>query len=246
MGTTVAPGTGTSPRGRRMGLDGSALKLLAVSAMLVDHFASILMEDTYITIFRFGERTVDLYEMMRIIGRISFPLFAFLLVEGFLHTRNVRRYAGDLLLFALLSEIPWNLAHSGRLIHGGQNVLFTLLFGLLGQWVIRDYQGDRRKKAALLAGLLILSIVFRADYGCNGFGFILMLYLLREQKLYRAVVGCCVLPARWIAGLAFIPISLYNGRRGFIRSKPLKYMFYLIYPVHLLALYWIRRTTIGY
>ena len=246
MGTTVAPGMGTSPRGRLMVLDGSALKLLAVFAMLVDHFASILLEDTYFTLFRFGERSVDLYEMMRIIGRISFPLFAFLLVEGFLHTRNVRRYAGDLLLFALLSEIPWNLAHSGRLIHGSQNVLFTLLFGLLGLWVIRDYQGDGRRKAALLTGLLILSIVFRADYGCSGFGFILMLYLLREQKLYRAVVGCCVLPSQWIAGLAFIPISLYNGRRGFIRSKPLKYVFYLIYPVHLLALYWIRRTTIGY
>lgn len=246
MGTNVAPGTGTAAHGRLMVLDGSALKLLAVAAMLVDHFASIMLEDTYITIFRFGERAVDLYDMMRIIGRISFPLFAFLLVEGFLHTRNVKRYARDLLLFALLSEIPWNLAHSGKLIYGSQNVLFTLLFGLLGLWVIRDYQGNGGRKAALLTGLLILSIVFRADYGCSGFGFILMLYLLREQKLYRAVVGCCVLPSQWIAGLAFIPISLYNGRRGFIRSKPLKYAFYLIYPVHLLALYWIRRTTIGY
>ena len=246
MEKTGAPGTGPSAHGRWMVLDGSALKLLAVAAMFADHFASVMLEDTYITLFRFGERTVDLYEMMRIIGRISFPLFAFLLVEGFLHTRNVRRYAGDLLLFALLSEIPWNLEHSGRYMYGGQNVLFTLLFGLLGLWAIRDYQGSGRKKAALLTGLLILSVVFRADFGCSGFGFILMLYLLREQKLCRAVVGSCFLPSRWIAGIAFIPISLYNGRRGFIGSKPLKYAFYLVYPVHLLVLYWIRRTTLGY
>ena len=73
-----------------------------------------------------------------------------------------------------------------------------------------------------------------------------MLYLLRDQKLLQCVVGCCFLPARWIAGLAFLPIDLYNGERGFIRGKPLKYAFYLLYPLHLLLLFWIRKTTIGY
>ncbi|MBR2526977.1 MAG: TraX protein [Blautia sp.] len=226
--------------------DGSGLKLLAVFTMIVDHTASILLWDTYITVFRFGKFTIDLYDMMRLIGRISFPLFAFLLVEGFAHTRNVRRYAGNLLLFALLSEIPWNLAHSGQAMHGSQNVMFTLFLGLLGLWVIRDHQGSLRAKYVLLLALLTLSILLRADYGCSGFGFILMLYLLREQRLYQTIIGCCFLSARWIAGLAFIPIHLYNGRRGFIGSGSLKYVFYLIYPIHLLILYQIRRMTIGY
>lgn len=227
-------------------LDASVLKILAVITMLLDHTASILMKDVYITLFRIGSWGIDLYDVMRVAGRISFPLFAFLLVEGFQHTRSVKRYAGNLLLFALLSEIPWNLAHGGRLMHSGQNVMFTLFTGLLALWVIRDYQGDWRKKSVLLIGLLGLSLAVRGDYGCAGLGFILMLYLLRDQKLYRAVVGCCFLPARWTAGVAFIPICLYNGKRGFIKNKPLKYAFYLIYPLHLLVLYWIRSRTIGY
>ena len=227
-------------------LDGSMLKLIAVITMLMDHTASALLENNYFVIFRFGERTIDLYEAMRIIGRISFPLYAFLLVEGFLHTRSVKRYTGSILAFALLSEIPWNLMHSGKLTFSGQNVMFTLLFGLLAIWTIRDYHGDRRIKALLLFGLLALSFVFRADYGAQGFGFIIMMYLLRDRELYRALTGCCILPALWKAGIAFIPVSMYNGQRGFIRNKPLKYAFYLVYPLHLLILYWIRTRTVGF
>lgn len=227
-------------------LDGSILKLLAVITMILDHTASLLMEDTYFVVFRFGEKTIDLYEIMRLIGRISFPLYAFLLVEGFEHTRNVKRYAGNLLIFALLSEIPWDLAHSGRLLYSSQNVMFTLLFGLLGMWVIRDMQDNIRKKAALLIGLLALSVIFHADYGCAGFGFILLLYLLRNRKLCQTVVGSCMLPARWVAAPAFLFIGLYNGKRGFIHGIPIKYLFYSIYPVHLLVLFWIRKITIGF
>ena len=227
-------------------LDASALKLIAVAVMILDHTASILLDDTRIILFSIGTRVFDLYDVMRIIGRISFPIFAFLLVEGFMHTRSVKRYAGNLLLFAVLSEIPWNLAHSGSLHYSGQNVMFTLLFGLLGLWVIRSFCTNRRKQFALLLGLLVLSVVFRADYGCAGFGFILLLYLLRDQVVFRCIVGSCFLPDRWIAGLAFLPISLYNGKRGFITGKPLKYAFYLIYPLHLLVLFWIRKKMMGY
>ena len=244
--TGSAPGMEQTMSKRWKVLDGSWLKVLAVVTMIIDHSASVLLEDTYINLVQLGGRTLDLYELMRWIGRISFPLYAFLLVEGFLHTRSVKRYAGNLLLLAVLSEIPWNLEHSGGLLYSGQNVLFTLFFGLLGLWIIRDDQGDWRMKAALLIGLLALSVVFRADFGCAGFGFILMLYLLRDHKLCQAVVGSCFLPARWVAGLAFIPINLYNGKRGFIRGKLLKYAFYLIYPVHLLLLFWVRKMTIGY
>ena len=227
-------------------LDGSVLKLLAVLTMIVDHTASALLWEDETVLVRIGEYTLDRYSVMRLIGRISFPLFAFLLVEGFLHTRNLKRYALNLLLAALLSEIPWNLEHSGSLLYRNQNVLFTLFFGLMGIWVIRDFSRDAGKECALLLGLTVLVILFRADYGLSGFGFILMLYLLRERKLYQAVLGCCILSSHWVAGLAFIPISLYNGKRGFIRSRTLKYAFYLIYPVHLLILYWIRRRTVGY
>ena len=72
------------------------------------------------------------------------------------------------------------------------------------------------------------------------------MYLLRSSPLLRAVVGSCVLSSRWIAGLAFLPIAFYNGKRGFIRGKAAKYLFYVIYPAHIFALYLIKRNTIGY
>ena len=227
-------------------LDGSLLKLIALITMLVDHTASVLLRDDYTVVFSYAGRAVYLYELMRRVGRISFPIFVFLLVEGFLHTRNIKRYAGTLLVFALLSEIPWNLEHTGRLwMPGSQNVLFTLLLGLLGIWVLRDAQGPW-KKAGLLLGLLLASMVLRADYGTTGFGFILLMYLLRDQQLPQAVVGSCFLDSPLRSGLAFIPISLYNGKRGFIGKGWLKYLFYLAYPAHMLILFWIRKTTIGY
>lgn len=227
-------------------LDGSALKLMAVVTMLIDHTASVLLRNNTTVLFTLAGHSLDLYTLLRWIGRISFPIFAFLIVEGFLHTRDVKKYARNLFLFALISEIPWNLEHSGRLLYSSQNVMFTLLLGLLGMWVIREYHDHWEKEVPLLLGLLAASVLLRADYGCSGLGFILMLYLLRSSKLYQAVLGCCFLSSRWIAGLAFIPINLYNGKRGFIDKPWKKYCFYAIYPLHMLILYGIRRKTIGY
>lgn len=227
-------------------LDGSALKLIAVITMLIDHTASVLLRNNAAVLFTIGNHTLRLYTAMRNIGRISFPIYAFLIVEGFLHTRNIKRYAGNLLLFAFLSEIPWNLEHSGKLFYSSQNVMFTLFLGLLGIWVIREYHDNWIKEAGFLVVLLTVSIFLRADYGCSGFGFILMLYLLRDKKLHQAIIGSCFLSSTWIAGFAFIPINLYNGKRGFIRNTALKYAFYAIYLLHMLALYFIKQALIGY
>ncbi len=227
-------------------LDGSMLKLIAVITMIIDHTASVLLRYSDTAFLSIMGRQIDLYTAMRMIGRISFPIYAFLVVEGFLHTRNVKRYAGNLLLFALLSEIPWNLEHSGKLFFYTQNVMFTLFLGLLGIWVIREYHDDKKKEIGLLLVLMVISMYSRADYGSSGFGFIVMLYLLREKMLYQAVVGTCFLSEGLVAGAAFIPIAMYNGKRGFIRHAALKYAFYAIYPLHMLALYFIRRALIGY
>lgn len=229
-------------------LSGSMLKLLAILIMAIDHTAAFWLwgmswcHDSWFTL---GHREISLYVVMRMIGRLAFPIFAFLIVEGFLHTHNRWKYGRNLLLFALLSEIPWNLVSSDRFFYSGQNVFFTLFFGYLGLCALEKFQSDFRRKALSLLALLLLSIVFRADYGCAGFGFILMLYLLRNDRLMMAVIGCCFLTARWIAGLAFIPICMYNGRRGFIQGVFGKYLFYLFYPLHLLALYLLRHFIAG-
>lgn len=220
-------------------LSGSMLKVLAMVTMLIDHTAFILQPVFMTPIPLSGERFFYPYTLMRLIGRLAFPLFCFLLVEGFLHTSDRKKYALRLFAFALISEIPWNLAH-GAFFYAHQNVYFTLLLGYLGIWTTEHFQKDRTKMALFLLGLLTESILLDADYGVSGFGFILCLYLLRNHALGQALVGSCLLPSTWQGGLAFIPINLYNGKRGFIRGKAAAYCFYAFYPLHILALYFLR------
>lgn len=224
-------------------LSGSSLKVLAMVTMLIDHLAAFYFyDDPWFrhALFDVGHKHVSVYFLMRAVGRIAFPIFAFLLVEGFQHTSNRKRYGLSLLLFALLSEIPWNLVHCGSLLYRSQNVLFTLLLGFLGMWAIERYRDESHRMAAALIGLLVASVLLRADYGCSGFGFIIMLYALRQHRLWQAVVGSCMLGGRWLAGLAFIPINMYNGKRGFITGPLAKYLFYVFYPLHLLIIYLLR------
>lgn len=230
-------------------LSGSALKLIALITMLIDHTASILLRSSKVILLRIGSHSLYLYTAMRFVGRLSFPLYAFLLTEGFLHTRNRLRYGLRLFIFAVISEIPWNLEHTGTLRYSNQNVFFTLLLGLIGVCLMDEFIRDEARRirdALLLLALLALSIVLKADYTCRGFGFILLMYLLREAPLFRALTGSCFLSATWKAGLAFVPIAFYNGKRGFIKGKWASLCFYALYPVHMLILYWIRLKTIGY
>ena len=121
-----------------------------------------------------------------------------------------------------------------------QNVFFTLFLGYLG---ICAYEGLRNKwflRAGTIVVLLLGSILLRADYGLTGFCFILLMYALRDHELLRDAIGTGALTSQWKAGLAFVPLALYNGKRGFIKGPVLKYAFYLVYPLHLLALYCIK------
>ena len=224
-------------------LSGSVLKLLALVSMLIDHTAVAFLQGGSPALLRIGGHTLTLYRAMRFLGRLAFPLYCFLLVEGFCHTRDRRRYALRLGIFAVVSELPWNLFRAGTLTCADQNVFFTLLLGFLGIWAAEAFMAVERgrvKYMAALLGLMIASLVLRGDYGVAGFGFILMLWALRERPLIRAALGCCLLSSRWKAGLAFIPIALYNGERGFIRGRIAGLVFYAIYPLHLLAFALIR------
>ena len=227
-------------------LSGSALKCIALVTMIIDHIQGHLLSNLDIVLMRLGEITVTLNSLLHKIGRIAFPIYCFLLVEGFLHTHDRRKYGANLLLFALISEIPWNLEHNGTLLYAKQNVFFTLFFGYLGLCCIEALREKPRVQLAALLALTLTATYFRADYGVAGFGFILLLYCLRNHKILQAVLGCCFLSSRWIAGLAFIPINLYNGKRGFIRGRFLKYAFYAAYPLHLFIIYLIKKNTVGF
>jgi len=227
-------------------LSGSALKTLALVTMLIDHSAVVFYPLLKTELFTLGATQVTVYYLLRTIGRIAFPTYVFLLTEGYQHTRNRKRYALNLLIFALLSEIPYNLIHQGTLLYRSQNVFFTLFLGFLGIWVLDRFREEQKKQLLLLLGLLVVAIFAKADYGWLGFGFILAVYLLREMPVAQAIVGSCFLASQRCAGLAFLPINLYNGKRGYIHGPVLKYLFYAIYPVHLLLLWYLRTRTIGW
>ena len=223
-------------------MSGSILKLIACLAMLIDHMAAFLpgdFMDMKETLFTIGDKAITLRLIMHYIGRMAFPLFAFLITEGFTHTHDRKKYGINLFIFALISEIPWNLAHTGELFYGRQNVFFTLLLGYIGLCALDHYKNDYKKMTIALASLLGVSLLLRADYTCFGFGFIILLHLLKDRRM-MAIIGCCMLPSRWIGGLAFIPILMYNGERGFAKAKWTKYAFYIFYPLHLLILYLVR------
>ena len=113
------------------GLSGSTLKLLAIITMFIDHVGAAVLARMIIM----GNNTELLYKVyltMRTIGRIAFPIFCFLLIEGFEHTRDRKKYALRLLAFAAISEIPFDLAFNSKVLEFGyQNVFFTLFIGLV-------------------------------------------------------------------------------------------------------------------
>ena len=193
--------------------------------MLIDHIAATVI----IRILKFGgynDGLYQLYRVMRNIGRIAFPIFCFLLVEGFMHTRDREKYALRLGCFAAVSEIPFDLAFNGKVLEVGyQNVFFTLLLGLLTMMAYDAVMNQSRWsvwKRTALSTIAILAGMFAAeflstDYGALGVLCIMVFYL------------------EWAAVFAFVPIFYYNGKRGF----GMKYFFYAFYPVHLLILYLI-------
>ena len=127
---------------KKIGISGSTLKMIAVITMLIDHVAAGVL-GRYLTMYALDSTpgAIDyntlwiIYEVMRGIGRVAFPIYCFLLVEGFTHTKSVGKYSLRLLLFAFVSEVPFDLLFNGKVVDlSYQNVFFTLWIGLLVMW----------------------------------------------------------------------------------------------------------------
>ena len=207
-------------------LSGSWLKIIAMLSMTIDHLA-----------FYYGCNNPYLYELMRTFGRIAFPTFAFLLAEGFVHTRNRQKYMVSLFVFALVSEIPWLLLNHD----GSHNVLFTLLAGILGLHTIEN-SGNRWVTTVCITLIGLVTIFADTDYSWKGFGLVLVFYMFRGRPDLQTLFGIPLMYEYGIIGIlmAFSVIWLYNGERGFIRGKAWKYAFYAFYPVHLMLIYYFR------
>lgn len=234
----------------RFGLSSAALRYLAIFLMLLDHtWIALLQPEQF---------------WMTCAGRLAFPIFAFLIAEGFYRTSNRKKYALRLLVSGVISEIPFNVFTMANFVNPkSQNVMFTLLFGLLALWA---FQWAREKgnigryllSCAAFAALYVAADRLRVDYRGLGMTTVVMFGLLRGakwEKLWQVIcLGalCYLMPSRlWHMGnfafpiqnfatLALLPIWLYNGKPG-IKNKPLQYGAYLFYPVHLGVLAILRR-----
>lgn len=235
------------------GLPGSVLKWTAILSMLIDHTAVVLLYGLAKVRHAWGPGIESrlFYFVLRGVGRLGFPLFCFLLVEGFFHTRNRWKYLLRLSLFALFSEIPFDLAFQGTVLEfGSQNVFFTLALGLLAVilWDLLTKGNERgspplRGLAALGCALALCAAAhyLETDYGAMGVALILVLYLQHDRPWGRDLLAGGVLAAmipfgsHWIElfGILCFPLfHLYNGERG----RQMKYFFYIFYPAHLLLL----------
>lgn len=229
---------------RTRGLSGGTLKLIALITMIVDHVTYVFADHIY---------NPDLYWLGRGIGRLAFPIYCFLIVEGFFHTRSVKKYCFRLFLFALISEVPFDLALTGMVYNPRhQNVFFTLLIGVAVMYLLQMTRKATEEKQApwkrylLLLGYIaafVAAFYIRADYGCTGVALIVLMYLFHGSRGSVAIVNIMInallaqgSPIQYAGACSVIPIWLYNGKKGL----SLKYFFYIIYPLHLLILYWIK------
>lgn len=252
-------------------LSGNIVKIIAVVIMFIDHFNKIIIAwiQGNIWLPMYLDKQMSWEQFSRIdwflrsdlyrFGTIAFPLFCFLLVEGFCHTKHFKRYFLLMGVFALVSEIPFDLAFFSDIsLSQGmfpfywryQNVFFTLFLGLGALWCIKKFQDqtDSSRNSIKLIFFQMVSIVvmtsiaylIHSDYEAYGVLLIVAIYLFRKNPLYQIFAFLLVyilMTGSQPTLTTFIPcliILFYNGERG---RLCLKYFFYLFYPLHIAILY---------
>ena len=243
-------------QGRFRGFTGNGLKLFAMAVMLIDHIAYAWHVD---------EISGGTYFLMRIIGRFAFPIFAYMIAVGARHTHDIKKYLLRLLAFAVVSEVPFDLAFGfatdGRWIEWThQNVFFTLFLGLTTLAFLRFFR-ERLNRFYMVPAVAVLLLMMLAahflqtDYADVGVLSIFLFYVAGDKKksvrLPVFALAILVLAFDWqvlvnitelFAIMALLPIMLHNGQRG---ARMNKWVFYAFYPGHLLLLYLLGLALFG-
>lgn len=247
----------------KKGISQEGLKLVACITMLIDHIGYEIIYPIYssVAVLNEPQERYQLYLLFRCIGRISFPIFAFLLVEGIHHTRNRKNYALRLAAGAILAEIPYNLMVSGKAFWIQQSVMATLLLGFLAVMAMERCSAIAWKPVAALP-FVLLAEVFSVDYGWAGVVLIALFELSREtyspnlmrlggmvvlfhyMSSYVFRIGGVEIPMQVLGVLSLLFISNYDGRK-LTRSKAVQWGFYLFYPIHMLILWAIGQMLSG-
>ncbi len=241
-----------------------AIKITACLCMLCDHIGWCMQ---YYRVGDFGSA-----EILRIIGRLAFPLFAFFIAEGYRRTHNAVLYILRMLIMAFLTEIPFDLCFGKSVsFYNHTNVLFTFSFALIALCFVDMAIHAKRKELRILALVPIvvscyLSYKSGTDYSYYGVLLIFAFYFVPTKGLkskltlvpilllfgLRFAIRDAITSAHvsdWavtqvFSSLSLIPIFLYNGKKGYspknkFAKKAVQYAFYLFYPVHMIALYYI-------
>lgn len=255
-------------------LTGNSLKVIAVLTMVIDHLCKIvlqwLLSNYWGVMVDNGQVSWEQFQQidnfirfdLQSVGTIAFPLFCFLLAEGFRYTRDKKRYIGLMFIFALISEIPFDIGFFSEYsqMEGTfpfylkyQNVFFTLFLGLLTLVCLErlscksEIRTEKIKSVILqvicVAVLALVAELIRCDYGMQGILYIAAFYVCRNHRIYQvllfllAYMGATGNQPPLCTLLACLIILLYNGKRGKLK---LKYFFYAFYPAHILVLYLIQ------
>jgi len=221
-----------------------ALKIIACITMFIDHIGYVI----------FGETSYFNY-----IGRIAFPIFAFQIAQGYVHTKNINKYLVRLLSFAVISQLPFMLFSSIISDELTLNVIFTLTFGLLG---ILSYDKTNKFLGVFITIFLgIIAQLCHFDYGLYGVLIILLFYIFRNKKVLLILAFDIATLINYLLRIIFslleygkqytnyfldfyfplciftilssLFLYLYNGKKG----HNSKYLLYLFYPLHLLLIY---------
>ncbi len=233
----------------KKGLNSNQLKLIAIAAMTVDHLVCVIMP---------GYQTQWWVIALHIIGRLTAPIMWFFVAEGFHYTRNVKKYALRLLLFAIVSHFAYNFAFGipflpfQTTVFNQTSVIWSLFWGLIALVMLNSPVISEKLKTPLL--LLICAVSFCSDWSC--IAVLAIVFIGTNRGNFKKQMGMMMLCVSWYALVYFffinkvyaviqlfvclsIPLlKQYNGERG--SWKGMKWLFYLYYPLHLVLCGLIR------
>ncbi|MDU6791760.1 MAG: TraX family protein [Intestinibacter bartlettii] len=221
---------------KKFQINGAGLKYIAFISMFIDHFNKTIITP----LLNYQQPLVTISTIFDIIGRIAFPIFAFMIVEGFYKTKSRGKYLRNLLIFAIISEVPYDMFQSKVFINNrSQNIMWALAIGLLNLIIVDKLKEKIKNKYAWL-GISILIVAINAvvatllsfDYDYYSIIIIFILYLFYDKRFLGSILSYLVIIKEVYAILGFAVINFYNGEKG----RQNKLFNYFFYPAHLLIL----------